>query len=306
MRWYFPSWNGDFRLEPDRLNPRTTVLSMVRPTAHEQKVLKGLEVVFREKGWWSGDEPLYTPQKRETAMTVATIYAPLAEIGPVIARHVKPGKSTLTALRFEDGKVLAIEGVDSELADGVRVAMGEPIAPSDIVPPAPAAAATVQRPTPCCPECIPNSVGPATEVLLDFLTPEQHESWAKDRCFLAVGGYTGVRYLLCHRHTPRAQKIGRVCYSLDDDAVVHFHQTEVPPEEEILAAKLILELREDWLRNEATLFKPNRSIGRFKNPFGDYLDGVADAQMMERFGGLLGFRNDPRKRKVTVAVNENP
>ena len=34
--------------------------------------------------------------------------------------------------------------------------------------------------------------------------------------------------------------------------MLHFHDNSVPPEEEVLAAKLILEHREPWLRNEAT------------------------------------------------------
>ena len=170
----------------------------------------------------------------------------------------------------------------------------------------PVVAATVQRPTPCCPRCIPGAVEPATEVLLSFLSDEQHESWSKDRCLIAVGGFTGVRYLLAHRHTARAQKIGRVCYSLDDEAVVHFHQTEVPPEEEILAALLILEQREHWLRNEATLFDFNPDLGRFKNPFGDGGDGTWDAAVMDGFGlglGAVGRNPTITKRRKVVAYN---
>jgi len=315
--WYFPSFHGDLRLEPDPKNPRQTRLSIVEPTAHEQRVLAALETVFRSKGWWQGEDPLYSPPKggwlrRRQTMQVVTVAAPLAEIGPVVARHVKPGRSTLTAIHFEGGKVLAIDGVESELTDAVHAAMADdgpitlpagevpapPAEPSEL-PPAPPSretpdvAATVQRPTPCCPRCIPGAVAPASEVLLSFLTEEQHASWASDRCLIAIGGFTGVRYLLAHRHTPRAQRIGRVCFSLDDDAVVHFHQTEVPPEEEILSALLILQLREHWLRNEATLFTPHPAIGRFKNPFGGWNDGVWDANTMARMGRMLGFQDRP-------------
>jgi hypothetical protein len=311
--WYFPSWNGDLRLEPEADSADKTRLSIVEPTAHEQIVLTGLEKVFREKGWWKGDEPIYAPPKgwfknRQTLVGV-TIDAPLSDIGPLVARHLKPGISTLTAIKFEGGKIYAVEGVESELTDAVRIAMGgdpsqgpyreaaKPAAPPPAPPPKPVVAATVQRPTPCCPRCIPGAVEPATEVLLSFLSDEQHESWSKDRCLIAVGGFTGARYLLAHRHTPRAQKIGRVCYSLDDEAVVHFHQTEVPPEEEILAALLILEQREHWLRNEATLFDFNPDLGRFKNPFGDDGDGTWDAAVMDGFGiELMG-----RRSRLTIA-----
>lgn len=312
--WYFPTWNGDLRLEPDPKAGDRTLLSVIEPSPHEQRVLAALETLFRKEGWWKGDEPLYTPPKsgwlrRRQKMVTVTVDAPLHAIGPLVAQNLKPGPSTLTAIKFEGGRVIAIEGVESELADGMRAALGvdaeqpayrEPPpkalpAPedksSDVLAAAVAeareekekakAAVTVQRPTPCCPRCIPGAVEPASEVLLSFLTPEQHESWASDRCLIAIGGYTGTRYLLAHRHTERAQKIGRVCYSLDDEAVIHFHQTEVPPEEEVLAAKLILELREDWLRNEATLFS---GAQRFKNPFGNGNDGIPDASLMSDIG----------------------
>ncbi len=80
-----------------------------------------------------------------------------------------------------------------------------------------------------------------------------------------------------------------MCFDLDDRFVVHFHDWRVPPEEEVLAAKLILEHREDWLRNEATcllLQGSERAKMVFKNPFGDGLDGTADASFSYKFGVL--------------------
>jgi hypothetical protein len=64
--------------------------------------------------------------------------------------------------------------------------------------------------------------------------------------------------------------------------VVHFHDRRVPPEEEVLAAKLILEHAEPWLRNEATLWSAGAMI--FKNPFGNGMDGVEDATFTQRIG----------------------
>jgi hypothetical protein len=103
---------------------------------------------------------------------------------------------------------------------------------------------------------------------------------------VAKGGITGHRYLLAHRHTPTAIKIGKICYDLDSENPLHFHDWTVPPEEEVLAAKLILEHREPWLRNEATFFGGYFSAGfkRFKNPFGDGGDGVPDSSFTSQFG----------------------
>lgn len=328
MRWYFPSWNGDLRLEVDPQHKDATLLSVIEPTAHEQVVLKAMETVFRQKGWWESEEPLYQPPKggwlrRKQKMVTTTIYAPLHAIAPVVARHVKAGRSTLSAIRFENGKVLVVEGTEDDLTDAMRLLVGEdakqpafrePGADAALAkrqesataapepPPKPKAAASVRRPTPSCPQCIPGAVLPATEALLDFLSPEQHASWAKDRCLVAVGAFTGVRYLLAHRHSERAQRIGRVCYSIDDGSVVHFHASEVPPEEEVLAAMLILQHREHWLRNEATMLGGGTAGEVFKNPFGDFFDGVYDASFLHRIGDAMGFK-DPRTSATVMMPN---
>jgi hypothetical protein len=66
----------------------------------------------------------------------------------------------------------------------------------------------------------------------------------------------------------------------------------------VLATKLCLEHRENWLRHEATMLthipyplanhaRAASQLGpvfKFKNPFGDYLDGVADSSLIRGFG----------------------
>ncbi len=79
--------------------------------------------------------------------------------------------------------------------------------------------------------------------------------------------------------------MGRICYDLDARAVVHFHDMSVPPEEEVLAAKLVLEHREPWLRNEATLF--GSGTMKFKNPFGGAGDGTWDSALTSRLGSAV-------------------
>jgi hypothetical protein len=109
------------------------------------------------------------------------------------------------------------------------------------------------------------------------------------------GGLSGNRYILAHRHSERARRQGRICFDVDDQMVVHFHDWTVPPEEEVLAAKLILEHREPWLRNEATMLGPQFNfreglricVMKFKNPFGGFSDGVPDANLTRAIGGLF-------------------
>lgn len=266
MRWFFPSWNGDFRAEVNEKDPNKTDLTIIEPTSREQEVLKKLGVQFKKKGWFDTDQ-LYKGGKRETVL----LEVPLKTVGPLLVKSFKSGKATLSAVIMKDGKVETTEGSDVKKEFAEKVEEGK-------------AAATVKRPTPCCPQCHPGAIAPASEVLLTFLDEQQHEDWAKNRSIVVRGGLSDHEYLLAHRHSRTAQQIGRICFDLDDRAVVHFHDNTVPPEEEVLAAKLILEHAEPWLRNEATLWDSYNAELVYKNPFGDGNDGVADAALAMSVG----------------------
>jgi hypothetical protein len=274
MKWFIPSWNGDLRLVPSEKDPKHTTLEIEKPTAGERAIVAAMAPVFIERGWI--DKLTVPPPHRlfDRAKRFE-LKAPLEEVGPVVAKLMKPQDAVLSAIRFRDGRVETCSGTLAELE---QVAKDAAAAPPEK---APEAAATVKRPTPSCPACIPGAIEPAKEVLLAFLSEEEHASWATHRAIEVVGGLSGHRYLLAHRHSPLAQRWGRICFDLEHEAVVHFHDWTVPPEEEVLAAKLILEHREPWLRNEATVFFTDE---RFKNPFGDGSDGVRDSIFTDRIG----------------------
>jgi hypothetical protein len=284
MKWFFPSWNGDFRLE--KQGDDQTALVMVSPTAHELEILGVLAKSFREKQWWAGEKLWQAegePYRDQPSQRV-TLAAPIDKVAPLVTKLMKPGKQTLTAVVFKDGLVETVEGATSpSMADLAVAASKEGVV-----------AATVKRLTPCCPECIPGSIGPAREVLLSFLSKEQHDDWAKHRYLIAYGSLSGHPYLLAHRHSRLAQQQGKICRDLDDDRILHFHDWSVPPEEEVLAAKLILEHREPWLRNEATLAGIPTGFAysdwsAFKNPFGDGMDGTLDASFTTLIGTGLAM-----------------
>jgi len=192
---------------------------------------------------------------------------------------------TLTAIQLSNGRLETTSGSEADLTALAEQTLAPyreaaPEAQEPVV-------ATVRRPTPSCPACMPGAIEPATEALLAFLTPAQHASWAAHRVIELQGGLSGYRYLLAHRHSPVARQLGRICYDLDFETVVHFHDWAVPPEEEVLAALLILQTREHWLRNEATLF--HSDAPRYKNPFGDGLDGTETAAYLSRIGNAVGL-----------------
>jgi hypothetical protein len=288
--WYCPSWHGDWRLEARGLNEDQTRLSVEKPTPSELLQIEKLVPVFIEKGWMDrgdGDRVTKAPYLAEMGGKESVVLkAKLSEVGPVVTSILQPGVAILTAVHFHDGHVEVCETSKvSETADPKDAAK-----PSEAVKEIAAKggaekAATVKRPTPCCPNCYVDAIGPATDVLLTFLDKEQHETWAKDRFLIVRGGITGHRYIIAHRHSPIATMQFRIAFDLDDRQVMHFHDWTVPPEEEVLAAMLILKHREPWLRNEATALGSHRH--KFKNPFGDGMDGVKDSMWTTRVGKTL-------------------
>lgn len=297
LRWFFPGWNGDLRVESAGDDAAT--LSIVSPTPAEVELVNAFGPVAVERGWL----PAWTDIALGSGDCKLSLAAPAKDVG-ILAMTLKHPKNpaVLTVVQLPTGTQVALEREDVAPALEAIAAgevTGDPAAkdtktrghkktppkgadaPSEAAKAAdrpPVVAATVKRPTPCCPACRPGAVAPASEVLLSFLTPEQHARWASERALHVQGGLTGHTYRIAHRHSPLGIEQGRVCVDLTSRLVMHFHDTTVPPEEEVLAAMLILQHREDWLRNEATIFGASRNAAPvYRNPFGDALDGVQDA-----------------------------
>jgi hypothetical protein len=272
--WYVPSWNGDFRLVAGD-EAGTSKLLIMQPTPHELQLLNGFLAKAHKKKWASD---LLTADDLNDTRTIV-LKAPLEKTGPMLVKATKPADRTLTAVSFKDGRL--------EVAEiGMLETLVARAADDDE-----AKAVSVGRPTPCCPRCEVGSIAPARDVLLSFLSAEEHADWADHRAIMVRGGLSGHRYLLAHRHSPTAARLGKICYDLDDHFVLHFHASDVPPEEEVLAAKLILEHREPWLRNEATTLQQTKDgkwhdfgFLRYKNPFGDASDGRDDAAFTAAIG----------------------
>jgi len=289
-KWFVPSWNGDLRLEPAPGDLKRTRLSIVDPTPHEKEVLVALSPLFVQKKWLK--EPLHGTDITQDVL----LDAPLEEVGPLFIAALKPGPAVLTAVRFSGGEVEVVEHqpvsppAETPYRDNAKPVttedkLAEVASKKDIK-----AAATVTRPTPSCPDCIPGSIAPAREVLLAFLRPEQHETWKTSRYIVVQGNLTGHRYIIAHRHSKIAQKNTRIAWDADDRATLHFHNSALPPEEEVLSAMLVLQHREHWLRNEATCLIDSSS-GDFRrfhhvfdNPFGTIMDGVPDADLTRSVG----------------------
>jgi hypothetical protein len=272
--WYVPSWHGDFRLVAGDADG-TSKLLVMQPTPHEVQLLNGFLSKAHKKKWTK--ELLSDDDTNDTRTIV--LKAPITKTGPLLVRATKPADRTLTAVSFKDGRLEVAETGSLETIVTKAAEDKE------------AKAVSVSRPTPCCPRCEVGAIAPARDVLLAFLSDQEHADWADHRAIMVRGGLSGHRYLLAHRHSPTAARLGKICYDLDDHFVLHFHDASVPPEEEVLAAKLILEHREPWLRNEATVLQQGNDGGwvdlgflRYKNPFGDAGDGREDAAITAAIG----------------------
>lgn len=275
MKIYLPSWNGDFRLEDD--GNGGSLLVVHDPTPYEQKIIREFLQKARAKEWVSERVSVELGQgKSEVA-----IAASLSKASKILIKLARPKAQTLTAISFSDGNMSIVEGADDAAVEKIADAVERAAATED--PEKPARAASVKRPTPCCPVCEIEAVAPASEVLLAFLDDQEHETWARERAIVVTGGLTGHRYVVAHRQSAIAAYNTKMCFDIDDGQILHFHDNSVPPEEEVLAAKLILEHREPWLRNEATLLFGNNM--KFKNPFGDIYDGVETALLVGTIGG---------------------
>lgn len=276
MKLYIPSWNGDFRLEDD--GQGGTRLVVHQPTPSELKIIgEFLRQVTDKK--WKHDHVAGHPLRDTPTIKIE---ASLAKTSKILLKLTRPKKQTLTAVSFSNGKLSMIEGADDEAIAKIADTVEEAATTED--PEKPAKAASVKRHTPCCPVCEVGSVAPASEVLLAFLNQEEHASWARERAIVVTGGLTGHRYILAHRQSEIAAYNTKMCFDLDDGEILHFHDNSVPPEEEVLAAKLILEHREPWLRNEATTFGDRV---KFKNPFGDGGDGTESTLLVSEIGQVL-------------------
>lgn len=283
MKVYLPSWNGDIRLAAAS-DANASTLILTEPTPQERIMVGNFLRIASKKAWWKGTPPPEGGPYQGDSLEIG-INAPIAKASKLLIGLGRPKDRTLTAVKFSGGKMEVVEGATSKslaaIEDVIARAKKEEAGKEE------AKAASVKRPTPSCPQCMPGAIGPASEVLLSFLTTEQHEQWSRERAILVQGQLSGHRYIIAHRNSALAQRVGRICFDVDDAAVVHFHDWSVPPEEEVLAAKLIMEHAEPWLRNEATLLGLGIKNDLYANPFGNAMDGTESAYFAQDVGNAL-------------------
>lgn len=260
--WSFPAWSGDFRLEAD--GDDKCVLTVVSPTPAELEKLGDFLKRARKKEWV--EQHIGFVPDGESRIEVA---ASIQDCGRFLLG--KKPKGRLTAVKSTSGHVSAV-------TEDPEKAVSAPDA---------AAAATVQRPTLCCPSPVPGPDERASEVLRTFCTRRQWSEWERDGTLHCYGNLSGRRYEILHRHHPVAVKRGKIVWDMEDRKVMHAYDWSVPPAEEVLELKLVLEHAEHWIRNPSGAYNHDEDI--YVNPFvseaDQARDGIWDSMVVAGIGG---------------------
>ena len=268
MRWSFISWCGDFRLEAD--GPDKSTLTIEDATPSEIERLGAFLQVARRKGWV--DQHVGMDGAKKIVIPVA---APLAKAGRILLGE-RP-KGILTAVVSTSGDVKAITDGDPDKAAAA-------VAAKDAK-----AAASVRRPTLCCPCPQPGPDVRATEVLHAFCTPRQRAQYDSEGLLRCYGNLSGRLYEVAHRHHPLAIERTKIIWDVQGEHILHAYDWSVPPAEEVLTMKLVLEHAEHWIRNQSGNLS---GVGpSYPNPFmsarNQSGDGLPDAAFMRALGSLL-------------------
>ncbi|MFH1609418.1 MAG: hypothetical protein ABID40_02155 [Candidatus Bipolaricaulota bacterium] len=255
MKWYIPSWNGDFRLEGKPGDPKTTLLTVTDPTAAETVALEAFGAVADERKWL----PDGCDRKGLLAAKDLALSAPLAEASAVLLDALEYPKrnGVVTAVRSAGDRIEVCETTSTEYPKWIARRVGKGTA-----------AVTVKKPTLSCPECSGRTEKErkACDVLWAFLDRNQRKEWRAHRSVTVFGGRTGHCYVVSCRDTGAAGRAGRITADVDDGVILHHYDWTVPPEEEVLAAKILLEHREEWLRVEGEVDPRSRARNVFPGP----------------------------------------
>jgi len=240
MKWLIPTFYGDIRLEAKEKNH--CVLHAWKLTATEKAAMEALFQKSRDKGW----VPSSTTLQDFLTSERMTFEADIRKIERVLSKALKPGRKTIAAVKFSDGKLEEVFEAEV-LAPGKTPEPEKKIAPyrESVV------GTTVATPTRGCP--LPEFAKAeikARDVLMEFLDEQQASDFYKHNRFVSIGAQTGHRYLITSRHAgSRYDQQHRTLFDLDDETPFCVHDWTVPAAEEMLALHVCLQTgHEGYLR----------------------------------------------------------
>lgn len=276
--WYFPSWSGDFRLEALGSDEARSVLTVIDPTPVEIRRLATFLEKARSRNWIEQHVGLPPGASGEIRIELD---APLVKTGKAL--HGGKIRGRLTAVSSTAGVVEAVFEDPDKVCTAIVKATDSKKDPVK--------AASIDRPTLCCPTSDSGPERRASEVLHDFCTARQWSDWQERGWLRCYGNLSGHRYQIVNRNHPLVQRRRFVVWDEDVRHILHCYDWSVPPAEEVLAAKLILEYREHWIRNNSGAYDCPGPI--YHNPFmsnaDQGADGIGDSALLTGAGyGVMG------------------
>ena len=164
---------------------------------------------------------------------LVTVPATMWEAAAALGLGLSKGKAPLSAVRFSSGEVQVRKGT---LLDWFKSWFRAEERPQ------PVAAVQTRKPERGCPMPSPTDLkeAKAAAVVQKFLSPTQVEDFERHRAFIAIGGDTERRYRVTSRWAPSVAQFG-VLFDLDRNRRICASQDDVPPSEEALTLKFMVE-----------------------------------------------------------------
>lgn len=251
-------------MKVETVDAKTCKVIVQDATPEERRALDALEKKAKSNRWIPKDQSL----------GVNTILrAPTEKVALVLAKALKPGKRVVNAVRFSNGKIEEVTESTFKVASPTSSETSSATSSTPLAQPAlasalatePKVATSVAAPTRGCP---PPDFSPARlrawNLLAAFLSPEQREDLERYNRFVTIGGTTGHRYMITSRTArDELRTFQRSLYDLDEKRAYCVHDWDVPPEEEMHALNILVQLPgyEGYLRflegQPETLHSPN-------------------------------------------------
>lgn len=214
MKIYFTATYGDISVELNK-EDKTVILKTTDLSEGEKDILREILKeynIFPEEGF--ENKSFVIDNKK------------IEDVYKFIKKKLKKDRPTLTAIKYVDGRIECVEELDKGLAEKTETG------------------AVVERPRKGCPmPVILRSEIRASKVLGEFLSNKQMTDFNKYLQFVSIGNCSKKPYLVTSRWSERVTEYGQL-YDIVEKRVICANCMEIPPSEELLSLKLMIEFKE--------------------------------------------------------------
>jgi hypothetical protein len=192
---------------------------------------------------WASEAQLARLDLETVSEQSIVLAAPISKVQKSLEKPLKPGRDSLSIVRFKNGTIEEVTDKTIGLIDSSEPELGEGDKKDAEPEKKPSAVVTVAQPTLGCPAPDFEAVElRANRVLRAFLTPEQVRDFDTEQAFLARGADTGHSYIITSRNAPNALKHRsfRSLFDLTEGRAYCVHDWTVPAAEEMLCLALFV------------------------------------------------------------------